>query len=51
MLVVVLNHNLPQLTDNCAEQLSRSLGDNELWVIDNGSDKSPPAESTTHKLP
>ena len=51
MLIVVLNHNLPQLTDNCAEQLSRSLGNNELWVVDNGSDKAPPANSTTHKLP
>ena len=51
MLIVVLNHNLPQLTDNCAEQLSRSLGNNKLWVVDNGSDKAPPANSTTHKLP
>ena len=51
MLIVVLNHNLPQLTDNCAKQLSRSLGNNELWVVDNGSDKAPPANSTTHKLP
>ena len=51
MLVVVLNHNLPDLTDNCASQLQRSIGDNELWVLDNGSDKAPLAKSTTHTIP
>ena len=51
MLVVVLNHNLPKLADNCYEQLKRSIGKNELWVVDNGSDQAELPYSTTHQLP
>ena len=51
MLVVVLNHNLPDLANNCYEQLKRSIGKNELWVVDNGSDQAELPYSTTHQLP
>lgn len=51
VLASTLNHNLPELTDNLAEQLRRSkFTDYELMVVDNGS-KEPIAKSTTHVSP
>lgn len=51
MLIATLNHNLPQLTDNLVNQLSRDplFKDCELMVVDNGS-KEQLAASTTHRL-
>ena len=51
MLVVTLNHNLPDWTDNIVNQLSRDplFKECELMVIDNGSSE-PLAKSTTHQL-
>jgi GT2 family glycosyltransferase len=51
MLIVTLNHNLPNWTDNLVNQLSRDplFNECELMVIDNGSTEPLP-KSTTHKL-
>jgi hypothetical protein len=51
MLVATLNHNLPDLTDNLVNQLTKDpmFKDCELMVIDNGSTESL-AKSTTHVL-
>jgi hypothetical protein len=51
MLVVTLNHNLPEWTDNIVNQLSRDplFSQCELMVIDNGSTE-PLATTTTHQL-
>ncbi len=49
MLISTLNHNLPDLTDNLANQLSNSKSEYELLVIDNGSTEPLP-KSTTHRL-
>ena len=51
MLIATLNHNLPELTDNLVNQLSKDpmFKDCELMVIDNGSTESL-AKSTTHVL-
>lgn len=51
MLIATLNHNLPDLTDNLINQLSKDSLFNscELMVIDNGSSE-PLAKSTTHRL-
>jgi len=51
MLLATLNHNLPDLTDNLVNQLSKDLlfSECELMVVDNGSTE-PYAKSTTHKL-
>ncbi len=51
MLIATLNHNLPQLTDNLVNQLSRDplFKECELMVVDNGS-KEQLAASTTHRL-
>lgn len=52
MLIATLNYNLPQITDNLVEQLSRDpiFKESELLVLDNGSTE-PTARSTTHVLP
>lgn len=52
MLVVTLNHNLPELTDNLVNQLKRDslFGEYELMVVDNGSSEGNVAQSTTHRL-
>jgi GT2 family glycosyltransferase len=51
VLVVTLNHNLPDWTDNIVNQLSRDplFIQCELMVIDNGSSE-PLAKATTHQL-
>lgn len=51
MLLVTVNYNQPELTDNLVNQLKRdaTFSEHELIVIDNGSTKSLP-ESTTHSL-
>jgi hypothetical protein len=51
MLIVTLNHNLPDLTDNLINQLSKDplFSKCELMVVDNGS-KENLAKSTTHRL-
>jgi hypothetical protein len=51
MLLVTLNHNLPELTDNLVNQLKRDhlISECEIMVIDNGSSE-PLAKSTTHRL-
>lgn len=50
MLVAILNHNLPDLTDNLVKWISPDNSMSELMVIDNGSNMEPAAQSTTHKL-
>lgn len=50
MLVAILNHNLPDLTDNLSNWVSKDPSVKELMVIDNGSNMESPAKSTTHKL-
>lgn len=52
MLVVTLNHNLPELTDNLVNQLKRDplFTECELMVVDNGSSEGNVAQSTTHRL-
>ena len=51
MLISILNHNLPYLTDNLVEQLKRDslFNECELMVLDNGSKESL-AKYTTHRL-
>jgi GT2 family glycosyltransferase len=51
ILVATLNHNLPSLTDNLVQQLTRDslFAECELMVVDNGSSE-PLAQSTTHRL-
>jgi len=51
MLIVTLNHNLPNWTDNLVSQLKRDpmFAECELMVIDNGSTETI-AKSTTHRL-
>lgn len=51
MLIVTLNHNLPDWTDNLVHQLSKDplFSKCELMVIDNGSTESL-AKTTTHRL-
>jgi hypothetical protein len=50
MLVAILNHNLPTLTDNLVKWISKDPALTDLLVIDNGSNLEPPAKSTTHTL-
>ena len=50
MLVAILNHNLPDLTDNLASWVMKDPAVKELMVVDNGSNMDAPAKSTTHKL-
>ncbi len=50
MLVAILNHNLPDLTDNLVNWIKKDPSVNELMVIDNGSTMESPAKSTTHSL-
>lgn len=50
MLVAILNHNLPDLTDNLVKWISKDNSVKEFIIIDNGSNMEPPAKSTTHKL-
>lgn len=50
MLVAILNHNLPHLTDNLATWISKDSSVKELMVVDNGSNMEEPARSTTHRL-
>jgi GT2 family glycosyltransferase len=51
MLIVTLNHNLPNWTDSLVSQLKKDpmFSECELMVIDNGSSE-PKAKSTTHEL-
>lgn len=51
MLIATLNLNLPDLTDNLVNQLSKDpmFKECELMVVDNGSSESL-AKSTTHRL-
>jgi len=51
MLIATINHNLPNWTDNLANQLQRDplFKECEIMVIDNGSTE-PLAQSTTHRL-
>jgi GT2 family glycosyltransferase len=51
MLIVTLNHNLPDWTDSLVNQLKKDpmFKECELMVIDNGSSE-PKAKSTTHEL-
>ena len=51
MLIVTLNHNLPNWTDSLVSQLKQDpmFAECELMVIDNGSSE-PKAKSTTHEL-
>ncbi len=50
MLVAILNHNLPSLTDNLVNWIKQDPAVTELLVIDNGSTSEKPAGSTTHRL-
>lgn len=52
MLIAILNHNLPKLTDDLVSKLSKDSLFNtcELMVVDNGSTHDGYAKSTTHKL-
>jgi len=51
MIIATLNHNLPYLTDNLINQLSRDslFNECELLVIDNGSSETK-SKFTTHTL-
>lgn len=59
VLVATLNHNLPALTDNMMSLVQQDLKQGksdhiidgyDVMVIDNGSNKAPKAEQTTHTL-
>ncbi len=50
-IVIILNHNLPELTDNLFESLDKYQGDEyDLVVMDNGSNKDLKSKYTTIHL-
>lgn len=44
--VFVINYNLPQVVDSLYYCLSKSIKDNDIYILDNGSDKMPPHTRT-----
>lgn len=51
MLIGILNHNLPELTDNLFNIINKGISaEDQIIVLDNGSEPSGIAQSTTHNL-
>lgn len=51
-IVVIYNYNLPSETDEIYDKLiSDGFDENEIVIVDNGSDKNPKASSTNFALP